>query len=281
MTHPLPFALRRLALGGLVAAALATPLATPAAAQSPEEGWAGVQAAGKLRCGAAVFPPYVMRDPVTGEYSGFFADLCREFGEEVLNVPVEFVDSTWDNIVAGVQTGKWDLSLALNRTPTRALAIAFSDPAVPYEITLLYNKDNPKIPADAKGLADLDKEDITIAVVSGTAMDKSVSPLVKNAKVVRLPSSDEARLAVMSRRADVLADPSDTNRLFIAANKDWAVDLAPQPAISKQGIGFGLNAAFPAKDVAALNIFIEEKVATGHVEALVDKAVQEVLAEGQ
>lgn len=276
MIHPF----KTLAALGLAAVlGLAAPLA--ATAGSPEEGWAGVQAAGKLRCGAAVFPPYVMRDPVTGAYSGFFADLCREFGEEVLNVPVEFVDTTWDNIVAGLQAGKWDLSLALNRTPTRALAIAFSDPAVPYEITLLYNKDNPKIPAGAKSLADLDKEDVTIAVVSGTAMDKSVSPLVKTAKILRLPSSDEARLAVMSRRADVLADPSDTNRLFIAANKDWAVDLAPEPAIAKQGIGFGLNAGFPAKDIDALNIFIEEKVATGHVEALVEKSVQEVLAEGQ
>ncbi|MGO7428811.1 transporter substrate-binding domain-containing protein, partial [Rhizobium ruizarguesonis] len=84
--------------------------------------WQGVQKAGVLRCGAAVAPPYVMRDPATGEYSGFFADLCKEFAE-VLKVKPEFVDTTWDNIVAGLQAGKWDLSLALNRTPTRAMAV--------------------------------------------------------------------------------------------------------------------------------------------------------------
>ena len=263
-----------LALGLTVAGALTL----PAFAADPSEGWAGVQAAGKLRCGAAVFPPYVMRDPVTGEYTGFFSELCKQFGEEVLHVPVEFVDTTWDNIVAGLQSGKWDLSLALNRTPTRALAIAFSEPAVPYEITLVYNKANPKVPAGATSLADFDVDGMTIAVVSGTAMDKSISPLVEHANVVRLPSSDEARLAVMSRRADVLADPSDSNALFVAANKDWAVALAPTPAISKQGIGFGVNAAFPAKDIAALDIFIEEKVDTGAVDRLVDDAVQEVLA---
>ncbi len=277
MINPFQFPLRSLALG----LALAAALQTPAIAGSPEDGWGGVQAAGKLRCGAAVYPPYVMRDPVTGDYSGFFADLCRQFGEEVLNVPVEFVDTTWDNIVAGLQAGKWDMSLALNRTPTRALAVTFSEPAVPYEVTLVYNKANPKVPADAKSLADFDVAGMTIAVASGTAMDKSVSPLIRNATILRLPSSDEARLAVMSRRADVLADPSDTNRLFVEANKDWAVAMAPTPAIAKQGVGFGLNAAFPAKDVAALNIFIEEKVATGQVDRLVDKAVQQVLAEGQ
>ena len=68
-----------------------------------------------------------MRDPATGEYSGFFADLCREFAE-VLKVKPEFVDTTWDNIVAGLQAGKWDVSLALNRTPARAMAVQFSDP---------------------------------------------------------------------------------------------------------------------------------------------------------
>ncbi|MDE3027613.1 MAG: transporter substrate-binding domain-containing protein, partial [Paracoccaceae bacterium] len=87
--------------------------------------WQKVQAAGVLRCGAAVAPPYVMRDPATGAYSGFFADLCREFAD-TLKVKPQFVDTTWDNIVAGLQAGKWDMSLALNRTPARAMAINFS-----------------------------------------------------------------------------------------------------------------------------------------------------------
>ena len=89
--------------------------------------WQGVQKAGVLRCGAAVAPPYVMRDPATGEYTGFFADLCREFAES-LKVKPEFVDTTWDNIVAGLQAGKWDVSLALNRTPARAMAVQLLHP---------------------------------------------------------------------------------------------------------------------------------------------------------
>src|SRR5690349_12705748 len=89
---------------------------TAASAETTDGYWQGVQKTGALRCGAAVAPPYVMRDPASGEYSGFFADLCREFAE-VLKVKPEFVDTTWDNIVAGLQAGKWDVSLALNRTP--------------------------------------------------------------------------------------------------------------------------------------------------------------------
>ena len=110
-------------------------------------------------------------------------------------------------------------------------------------------------------------------------MDKSISALAKNAQVLRLPSSDEARLALMSRRGDLLADPNDSNRLFIAANQDWAMDFAPQPAISKQGMGFGVHKSMSLTDLQALDIFITEKQDIGHIDVLVDKAFAEVIAE--
>ncbi|MDC7745755.1 MULTISPECIES: substrate-binding periplasmic protein [Rhizobium] len=250
--------------------------ATAAHAQTTEGYWQGVQKAGTLRCGAAVAPPYVMRDPATGEYSGFFADLCKEFAD-VLKVKPEFVDTTWDNIVAGLQAGKWDLSLALNRTPTRAMAVQFSIPAMEYQISLAYNKNNPKITAGAASVADIDKAGVTLAVMSGTAQDKAISAAVKNATIMRLPGNDETRLAVTSKRADILVDASDTNQLFTQSNPDWAVALNPTPALAKQGVAFGLPHNLSAADVEVVDIFLEEKVATGHVDELIKKAVDEVL----
>ncbi|KQV41365.1 transporter substrate-binding domain-containing protein [Rhizobium sp. Root1204] len=250
---------------------------TTALAQTAEGYWQGVQKAGVLKCGAAVAPPYVMRDPATGEYSGFFADLCKEFAD-ALKVKPEFVDTTWDNIVAGLQAGKWNVSLALNRTPARAMAVQFSVPAMEYQISLAYNKDNPKIPAGAATVADIDKEGVTLAVMSGTAQDKAISAAVKTATIMRLPGNDETRLAVTSKRADILVDASDTNQLFTQSNPDWAVAMNPTPALAKQGVAFGLPHDLSAADVDVVNIFLEEKVATGHVEELIHKAVDEVLA---
>ena len=266
----------------LAAAAVVAGLFTGVAAQAQDgEGyWQKVQAAGVLRCGAAVAPPYVMRDPATGEYTGFFADLCREFAE-VLEVKPEFVDTTWDNIVAGLQAGKWDLSLALNRTPARAMAVQFSIPAMEYQISLAYNKENPKIAAGAKSVADIDVEGLTLAVMSGTAQDKAISAAVKNATILRLPTNDETRLALISKRADILVDANDTNQLFTQSNPDWAVALNPEPALAKQGVAFGLPHSLSASDVEVVNIFLEERVATGHIDALIAKAVDEVLAAAQ
>jgi len=54
----------------LPALALMAGLSTTAAfAQTTEGYWQGAQKAGTLRCGAAVAPPYVMRDPAIGKYS--------------------------------------------------------------------------------------------------------------------------------------------------------------------------------------------------------------------
>lgn len=254
--------------------------ASPVLAQSGEGYWQGVQKAGALRCGAAVAPPYVMRDPASGEYSGFFADLCKELAE-VLKVKPQFVDTTWDNIVAGLQAGKWDVSLALNRTPARAMAVQFSIPAMEYQISLAYNKNNPKIPADAVSVADIDKAGVTLAVMSGTAQDKAISAAVKNATIMRLPGNDETRLAVVSKRADILVDASDTNQLFTQSNPEWAVALNPKPALAKQGVSFGLPHQLSAADVEVVNIFLEERVATGHVDELIRKAVDDVLKGAQ
>ncbi|MGG6894843.1 MULTISPECIES: substrate-binding periplasmic protein [Rhizobium] len=265
------------ALRALPALALmASVSATSTYAQTADGYWQGVQKAGVLRCGAAVAPPYVMRDPATGEYSGFFADLCKEFAD-VLKVKPQFVDTTWDNIVAGLQAGKWDVSLALNRTAARAMAVQFSIPAMEYQISLAYNKNNPKIPATAVSVSDIDKAGVTIAVMSGTAQDKAISAAVKSATIMRLPGNDETRLALTSKRADILVDASDTNQLLTQANPDWAVALNPKPALAKQGVSFGLPHNMSASDVEVANIFLEEKVATGHVEELIRKAVGEVL----
>jgi len=205
-------------------------------ASEDEALWTKVQKAGVLRAGAAVAPPYVNRDPKTGDYSGIHVDLVREFGEKFLGVKVEFVDTTWDNIIAGLQAGKWDISLALNRKPKRALAVVYTIAPVDYEITLVYNKKNPKIDKSWTRLDDFDQKGITLTTMSGTAADHVLTDLVKKAQIMRLPDVDSPRLALISKRADVLVDAGYTNLLFAKKYPDWATVFTPSPALAKQGI---------------------------------------------
>ncbi|WP_243751195.1 transporter substrate-binding domain-containing protein [Paraburkholderia sp. BL10I2N1] len=226
-------------------------------------------------------PPYVMRDPKTGSYSGFFSELCRDFGQNVLKVKVEFVDTTWDNIVAGLQSDKWDLSLALNDTPEREKAIGFSAPATDYNVSFVFNKNNPKIPKNLHAAADVDKPGIVIAVMSGTSQDKAISAVLKQAQIMRLPGNDETRLALISKRADMLADANITNMLLTEAHPEWAVSFNPTPALAQQEVAFGVRKETPAADMDVLNKYLGQQVKSGAVNRLIKTSVQAMLVPGQ
>lgn len=266
----------------VVGASFCAALLAQACAQAEEASvWKDIQKAGELRCGAAVAAPYVMRDAKTGEYSGYFVDLCKDFGEKVLKVKVSFVDTNWDNLVAGLQSNKWDMAMALNQTPERALAVAFSVPATDYQVSLLVNKENPKISDVKDDISALDKPDVTFAVMSGTAQDKAISSVIKNGKIMRLPGMDEVRLAVMSKRADVLVDASDTNHLFAVANPGWTREILPKPALAKQGVSFGVRRDISPADLQVLNIYLQQRRETGEIQRLVDKASAAANAEAK
>ncbi|MEN5035251.1 transporter substrate-binding domain-containing protein [Pseudomonas sp. TWI929] len=263
--------------GGVACLTAALALLMQPSAQAEAQTWQQVQKAGVLRCGAAIAAPYVMRDPASGQYSGYFVDLCRDFAENVLKVKAQFVDTSWDNQVAGIQSGKWDMAMALNMTPERAQAVAFSVPATDYQISLLINEKNPKFNGAGTQLADYDKPGVTIAVMSGSAADKAISTSISKATVMRLPGSDETRMALMSRRADVLADANDTNHLFAMANS-WVKEILPVPALAKQGVSFALSRETPAEDLAQLDAYLTERRASGEIDKLVDKASAEIIA---
>lgn len=265
---------RRLCLKILPALAFAGIFASSTMASAQEGGlWSAVQKAGKLRCATAEAQPYIMKDPATGEYTGYFVELCREFAE-VLKVKPEFVDTTWDNVVAGLQAQKWDLAMALTATPQRALAITFSKPVTQTEVSLVYNKSNPKL-SEPKSIGDVDKPGITLAVTSGTAQDKLLTEIIKNANIMRLPSADEIRLAVMSKRADVIVDTSSANDVYAAVHSDWAVVLRPAPALNKQGVSFGLRRDTSLADLQALDIFITDLIASGRMDVLIKNAIEQ------
>lgn len=239
--------------------------------------WEDVKKAGVLRCGAAVAAPYVMRDARSGEYSGFFVDLCRDFGEKELGVKVEFMDTNWDNLVAGLQSGSWDLAMALNETPERKRAVAFSSAAMDYQISFIVNKDNPKLGNSGTAVEDYDKPGVRFVVMSGTAQDKLITQTIKNGSIQRLPGVDETRLALISRRADVLVDASDTNKLFIAANPDWTREVLLEPALGKMPVAFGMRLNRSEADIQALSEYVDRRRAAGEIDALIDKAAKDAV----
>lgn len=263
-----------------VAAVVIGSLSVIGTASAEIPGWENVKKEGVLKCGAAVTPPYVIRDPKTQTYSGPFSELCKGFAEQ-LKVKAEFVDSTWPNMIAGIQSHKWDMGMALTDTPEREKAIRFSSPVIHSSVTFSYNKKNPKVGGAPKVLADLDKPEITVSVMAGSVADQAISQELKKANIMRLPGSDEARLALLSKRADVFADDIATNMLVAAAHPDSIATFEPKPAVMSQPAGFGLSNDVSDADMATLNKYIEEQGKSGAIGKMTKQAVDQTLAGGK
>lgn len=261
-------------LAVLRACAIATSAFTIAGAiHAADEPWQAVKKEGVLRCGAAQSAPYVIRDPKTQAYGGVFPELCKEFGEKVLKVKVEFVDTTWTNIIAGVQSSKWDMGMALTDTVERRKAISFSAPVIYSSVTFDYFKANPKLKGPLKSLPDLDQPEVTLAVMSGSVADKAISEVLKKANIMRLPGSDEVRLALLSKRADVMVDDVATNMLVAAVHADTVTMFDPKPPVMALPAGFGLNKNLTAADLKVLDDFIATKMKSGAIDKLMKEAI--------
>lgn len=239
--------------------------------------WQEIQKKGVLKVGVAACDPHCIQDPTTGEWSGTAVDIMKRLAEE-LDVEFEPVSTTWDYIIAGLQAGKWDIAAALNATPSRSLAVDFSIPFVDVQLTLVYKKDNSKIPKNPN-FSDFDQPGINIAVMAGTANETSLIRAAENANILAIPNLSETRMAVVSDRADAIIDDNLTNYLFALANEDWALTATPDPPLGKEGICFGIREGYYA-DIETINIIITAMRNSGEIK-LLEKKYSDILYESQ
>ena len=223
-----------------------------------EKLWPKVQKEGVLRIGVAACDPHCIKDPKTGEWSGVAINVMKNLADD-LKVKLEPIDTTWDYIIAGLIAKKWDIAVALNERATRALVVNFSVPFYFYEISFVYNKNNKKL-KDATKFEDFDKKGLKCSLMSGTAQDKALTKFVKNMEIVRLPALDESRMAVVSGRADFLADDASTNYLFYLANREWAEVYTPDPPVSREGVCFGFRKSVSLEEVQVVDIVIRDAI---------------------
>ena len=162
----------------------------------------------KLVVGVAPWNRFVALNPQTNKYEGFIADDIVNL-EAMTGIKVEFVNTSWSGLIAGLQAGKWDIVMTgLGATPERAVAVAFSEPFGFISATAMVRADNA-----AKTRADLDKPGNIISTVAGTSQQKFSQRVFKNAKVVGFNDTTGAVLEVMQGRATAYMGDSVSNAL--------------------------------------------------------------------
>lgn len=164
-----------------------------------------IRQAGKIVVGtSADYPPFEFVDE-NGEIVGFDIDLANEIGRR-MDLEVEIVDMPFDSLIAAVQEGKIDISIAaFNYTEERDKSVDFTDP-------YYYAEDGFVV---AEGFTDEitkpeDAANYRVGVQTGATADSWVTEnlvetgLMPEENVFRYERMDQAALDVKNGRIDIL-----------------------------------------------------------------------------
>jgi len=195
-------------------AAIASALAGPASAQSAADNTLDrIRSTKVLRI--AVLPgelPYFNKDLATGTWSGFSIEMANDIAK-LLDVKLEYTESTYGNSILDLQANKIDLGFALNPTPQRALVVDFTNLVFPHPFGAMLKKG-----LEARTWADINKPEVNIAVDVGSANEAVARRFAPNATIKSMKSRDEVMLEMASGRADCVVNALVLGLTAIAKN---------------------------------------------------------------
>ena len=213
------------------------------------------------------YPPFEMTD-TSGKPTGVSVDLATDLAKS-LGRPVVIQNTSFDGLIPALKTGKVDLVISsMTATAERAQSIDFSDPYLSTGLCLLLKKDSA-----AKGIEDLDKAGVKVAVKKGTTGHLYATAKLKNAEILVLDKESAAVLEVSQGKADAfIYDQMSTYQNW---QRNKALTRAILEPFQKEswavGIGKG-NDELKGK----VNTFIKEYRAKGGFEQLGDRYLKEM-----
>ncbi|TCT02193.1 substrate-binding periplasmic protein [Aquabacter spiritensis] len=209
---------RTVLLGGVLAAFVASAAVAPANAQVMDR----VLKDRQIKIGYIPSPPGTIKDPASGEVKGYYVDGVRYIFKTIGVEPV-FVETTWANFAAGLQSGQFDLSMAGTfATIQRAAAVEFTKPIHYLGYSAIVKKGDERF----KALADFNKAGLKIAVVQGGAAQEYVKENFPNATMVALGTGNLTApfVEVSAGRADVGIEDAWQARRY-ASQQQGVTDL--------------------------------------------------------
>ena len=248
-----------LAAGFMPASCAMQPSATPVPANVRSE----LAPSGTLRAGINLGNPVIaQKDAGGGAPQGVGPELARELARR-LGVPITYVTyETAGKLADGAKQNAWDVAfLAID--PERATDIAFTAPYVQIEGSYLVRKDSP-----LKSVGDVDRKGVRVAVGDKTAYDLFLTRNMKNAELVRSPTSLAAIDQFVNDRLDAAAGVKQP--LVSAAQKNPGLRVMDGNfMVIRQAAGVPRGREAAAR---YFNDFIEEMKASGFVARALEKS---------
>ncbi|MBQ6755434.1 MAG: transporter substrate-binding domain-containing protein [Oscillospiraceae bacterium] len=175
--------------------------------------------------------PWTYHDTDTDELVGFDIELAKEIGKE-LGVTVEFKETDWDSILAGVDAGRFDIACnGVDWTAERAEKYHFSTPYVYMQEVIVTRKDNEDIHSmeDLKGKKTANSPNSTYAdeAIAMGAEVTYVNTLAETIQVLeqgRVDATVNAKVSI----EDYLREHPDANIKIVYESEGTSVCVPTQ-----------------------------------------------------
>jgi ABC-type amino acid transport substrate-binding protein len=250
----------------IATAVVASGLASGASASDNDE-LASIQKAGVLTIGMAQDPPFEFTTS-SGQWTSFDPILDQKLAA-YLGVKAKFVTTGWTGIVAGLQTGKYDIIGAdINATAEREKVIDFTKPYYHTGTSFFVLAQNAK---KFGSVATLNSSAATVAVVTGSDNQTAVQHYLPKAKMRALPNASIASLIseVVSGRSQALATSTYLAPALVAQYHFVVVpSLKQQPyGVLPVGVAWGVPKGQP-RLLAKINAFLAQETKNGDIARL-------------
>ncbi len=177
-----------------------------------------------------IYPPFTYHNK-EGKLTGYDVEVARELAKE-LGVKIKFHETSWDIMLTGLKSGRFDMVANQVSLTTKKRQAAF-DKSLPYSYSgtiMLVRKDENRI-KDIKGL----KAANTLSSTYGEIAFKY------DAQIVSVDSMAQALLLVAQKRADLTLNSSLAILNYLNTHKNSPFKIAWESQEKDGGASFVIN----------------------------------------
>lgn len=229
-----------------------------------------VLSSGIIRAGYIIYPPYFIKDPNTGEFSGIFHDLTTELASQ-LELDVEWIEEAgYGTIFSSLSSGRYDVfagGLWANSTRAKAgylTSSAFYNAVYAYVRAGDFRFDN--------NLNAINSSNVRISTMDGELGSVIAKSDFPNAEEVSLPQTapfDQMALQVIANKADIVFLQPDSAGLFLEANPG-TLRRVPSEPLRLYGNAYAVKLGESALQ-QMIDVALQEAINSGTVDKILTK----------
>lgn len=172
----------------------------------------------KIRIAYVEEPPFYWTGD-DGAPTGSDIELAEAVLRSIGAESIDYQPVAFEELLPGVDAGRWDLNVPIFVTPERALAVAFSVPVWSLGDGFLVRRGNPKALTSYRALAA--RADARLGVIPGQVQaDSARSDGVSDDQLVAFADQPEAVDALLAGRIDAFAATAVGNRVVAEAEHE-------------------------------------------------------------